>query len=255
MSAYPAKRVEIARICPPGGSGLSVLCLPHAGGSAEWYSCWREASLSLGVGLSAVRYPGHIGLFSAPFADSIEQLASLVVARLGDDLGGTVLFGHSMGALAAYECARQAQEKGLAFEQVHLSGSRAPCCPVASPRAGLPDALLVGSIGELDPTAPNALESPEIADALLPVLRSDLRIGEGYRREPQAAAGLLHVHVATEDPEFSPQDVEGWRPYARDGIVKHVHRGDHFYLRDAGEGVISTFLEARSLANRQGGCE
>lgn len=227
------------------GNGFQrIVCLPHAGGSASWFHAWKNVAKRMNVTLEAVQYPGHAGLLSCNCAQSIEHLASLVNVELADEGDDVILFGHSMGALVAFEAAFQAERQGARYRGLHLSASRPPCLPCESIRSGLVDEMLIEEIGALDPLFPNALECREIADLFLPIVRDDFRMAERYRCQRSLGVWDIDVHCGRGDTEFSLEEAHSWCLHTEGAVRVHEYPGGHFYLRDRGVQMFEIFIES-----------
>ncbi|MYV60886.1 MFS transporter, partial [Streptomyces sp. SID4931] len=108
---------------------FSLVCLPFAGGGAGFYRAWPK-DRTAEVRVVALQLPGREERFGdAPFTD-----VRVAARRMVQDLrhrvpadGPVALFGHSLGAVLAYEMARELEEQGAA-ELCHLfvSGSPGP---------------------------------------------------------------------------------------------------------------------------------
>ena len=107
----------------PGG--VPLFCFPHAGGAASYFHPW-SASLAPGIEVLAVQYPGREDRAAEPCVTNITDLADQIYAALGSSLPGTfAFFGHSMGAILAFEVARRiAREQGLGPAHLFVSGLR-----------------------------------------------------------------------------------------------------------------------------------
>src|SRR6266849_6378940 len=93
-----------------GGSGATVrlVCLPYAGGGASIYRSWPDG-LPASIAVWPVELPGRETRFVEPVYTDLGTLASdlaEVLAPATRDLP-LALFGHSMGALLAFEVARR----------------------------------------------------------------------------------------------------------------------------------------------------
>ncbi|MER5387223.1 alpha/beta fold hydrolase, partial [Streptomyces sp. NPDC002688] len=103
-----------------------LLCLPHAGGSASFYHPLARR-LGADVETLAVQYPGRQDRRTEEPVTDIGRLAGHVVAALdAEDDRPLALFGHSMGAVVAFETARQLSAAGRPPAVLIVSGRRAP---------------------------------------------------------------------------------------------------------------------------------
>src|SRR5438067_10623016 len=90
-----------------------LVCFAHSGGSARSFADW-PASLPAGWGLWAAELPGHGTRQAEPLvrdvADVVPQLASAIEPLLDRP---TILLGHSLGAILAFEVARALQRHAM----------------------------------------------------------------------------------------------------------------------------------------------
>ncbi|WP_138796198.1 thioesterase II family protein, partial [Escherichia coli] len=103
-----------------------LVCFPHAGGSAAYFHGVSRA-LSPAVDVLAVQYPGRQDRRHEPLIDSIDGLAARVREELAPWTDRPLaLFGHSMGAMVAFEVALRLTADGAAPSVLFASGRRAP---------------------------------------------------------------------------------------------------------------------------------
>ena len=104
-----AAAVQSNPALPFGGmntSRLRLFCFPHAGGGASVFRKWR-GRVGDGADVAAVLYPGRENRRSEPFARSVQELVQSLLTSLRPALQGEfVFFGHSMGAVVAFELIR-----------------------------------------------------------------------------------------------------------------------------------------------------
>ncbi|MEU1941401.1 thioesterase II family protein [Streptomyces sp. NPDC056697] len=112
---------------PAPQSTVRLACLPYAGGSASFFFPVAKA-LHPSVEVLALQYPGRQNRFHEPRIDNIPEFADQIFAALRHlDDKPLALFGHSMGAVLAYEVALRMQDAGMpAPVRVFASGRRAP---------------------------------------------------------------------------------------------------------------------------------
>lgn len=214
----------------PESSSMRVVVLPHAGGSASYFRNWSPIAEALGMELCAVQYPGHEELFTSARASSLDELAEAVVTMISDQANRTVLFGHSMGGLLAHRVAQFLTAEDNPPLALHVSATRAPDQPVTAPRHELDDRALVTSIGEMSPGEKNPLEDEDLASVLLDQVRHEMRLAETHHCTPTPLSVPITLHLATEDPDFTIDDVLPWERFTTQGTRLHTYPGHHFYL-------------------------
>ncbi|WP_162793733.1 thioesterase II family protein [Streptomyces paludis] len=207
-----------------------LVCFPHSGGTAAAYRDWSSA-MPAGTQLLAVQYPGLADRIREAPAGLITEIASCVGAELSLlDPARCVLFGHSLGALAAYETARVLQAVGRPAHGLVVSGSLAPgqAHGGAMHRAG--DAELWSILRDFGGIDPSIADDQELRDLLLPPLRAYIELTETYR--PAAGPEPLHCqvrcHYNTGDPLMDPARVEPWAAVTTGRTGVRVRPGGHF---------------------------
>ena len=101
---------------------------PHAGGSASFYVPFSKA-FSTEMKRVAVQYPGAQGGHGQTAIPSIHELADniyRILASAPESDGPVAFFGHSMGALVAFEVARRFESAGNPITALFVSACTAP---------------------------------------------------------------------------------------------------------------------------------
>src|SRR5262245_32711610 len=116
---------------PDPRARLRLFCFPSAGGGASAYAPWAEL-LPAGVELCRVQLPGRESRFVEPAAGSLDELLPRVHAALRPFFDVPFsLFGHSMGALLAFELTLRLRAAGERLPaSLYPSGHRAPHMPL-----------------------------------------------------------------------------------------------------------------------------
>ncbi|MGH3823291.1 MAG: thioesterase II family protein [Pseudonocardiaceae bacterium] len=230
--------VQISR--PRPSARLRLICLPPAGGGASRYRDW-PAHLPDDVEVVPVQLPGRENRFNEPPIESMKQLVGLLAEGLASYLTRPfALFGHSMGALIAFELIRRLRPSGVVPVHLFASGYRAPHLPSRSPDwHTLPDPEFIAKIESLGGIPPELLADSECLDAMLPTLRSDCTLTETYVYRPQA---LLSCPVSAfgglRDEEVFPEDVQAWSRHTTGSFRAHLLPGDHFFINSARQDVL-----------------
>lgn len=223
----------LRRLRPWPQAGRRVIAFPHAGGAASFYGAWA-ADLPAGVELAAVQYPGRADRLDEPAIDRMDHLAGgAAEAVLGLADRPFVLFGHSMGALVAYEVALRVQRQaGALLAGLVVSGERGPALLLPGDRHLWSDRRLWEEVRRLNGTDDRVLEHDELAQLIVPRLRCDYRLIETYR--PRLAELLdcpVLALVGDRDTELTVEEARAWREATRASFELQVFPGgDHFYL-------------------------
>lgn len=187
-----------------------------------------------GVDVRAVELPGRgTRAREAPLTNLpalVGQVAEAIEARAGRPFA---FFGHSMGALIAFEVARcLRREHGI--EPVHLfvSGREAPHVAGAEPSYhALPDDALVQVLRDLKGTPDEVLENGELMQMLLPLLRADFALVESYRYSVDAPLRCaITAYGGTNDATVRTERLEAWREQTTGPFTLRMIEGDHFFL-------------------------
>jgi medium-chain acyl-[acyl-carrier-protein] hydrolase len=218
---------------PRPQASVQLLCLAHAGGGASTYHGW-SAQLRPQIEVGAVQLPGHETRMSEPLMTSlgqlVENLAEAVVPRLDRPYA---LYGHSLGALIAFELARALRGRGQPLPR-HLivSGRPAPHLPVDDlPVAGAGDAEFVDVIAERYGGIPDAVRAePELMALFVPVLRADLLLAQKYLyREEEPLACPLSAFGGLADTTVGAEAGAAWGTHTSQSFSFERLPGGHFF--------------------------
>jgi surfactin synthase thioesterase subunit len=205
------------------------MCFPHAGGSASAYLRLAR-SLAPGIEVLAVQYPGRQDRRAEPCPDSIEGLTDDLFAAVRHRVdASTALFGHSMGAVLAFELARRLERDA----GVRCSRFRDDSAPAAS------DASMLAEMRTLGGTDLRVLQDEELLIAALPALRADYRAIGAYRAADDAVVGCpVTVLVGDADPRTSLDDARAWSAHTTAESEVLTFSGGHFFLDAHHDAVV-----------------
>jgi medium-chain acyl-[acyl-carrier-protein] hydrolase len=232
----------------PADSGAAprLFCFPHAGGGPSFFRLWC-AALHPEIAVRRVLLPGREWRLEEPpfrsIADLIEPLCAALEPYLVQPYA---FFGHSMGAVVAYEVARRfsgADTAGPAC--LIVSGRRGPGL-VSNHRqlSGLPDDEFLSEVARLGGMPPEVLNEPELVTMLLPALRADYELAETYQPLPgHDLACPVVAYLGASDPETDYQGVLCWREVTTGEFTMRVFRGDHFYLKGGRPDILNAVRE------------
>lgn len=230
----------------PFGTGadaqVRLLCLPHAGAGAGVYGAWGRG-LPKAIAACAVQPPGRERRRAEPPVTTVAEIAR----RLAPEIVAMVrppyaIFGHSMGALCAFEVSREIRRlHGPLPVHLFVAGRRAPSIPmISSELAGLSVDELAVLLRRLGGTPEDILESPEILGLLQPLLAADFAVNEVYRYRAGPRLPIpITAFASTHDQFASLDQVAGWQDETEAGYTQLVLAGNHFAIFDNAPTVLA----------------
>jgi surfactin synthase thioesterase subunit len=238
------KNVWVASYHKPNPrAAVRLFCFPYAGGGASVFAGWMSR-LSPDIEVCPVQLPGRENRLSDPPLTSAGEAARLAVEALAPYFDMPfAFFGHSLGALVAYESA-QALRRAGGPQPRHLiiSARRAPQLPPDSETTWqLPDADFRRRLEELDGTPKEVLQHEELLALILPLLRADFRLAESYTHP--AGNEPLDCPVAAfggrQDTDITEDELAAWRGVTRGGFSLKMLDGGHFFIHSHAAELMS----------------
>jgi medium-chain acyl-[acyl-carrier-protein] hydrolase len=232
-----------------GGGGepvLRLVCFPHAGGGASSFNGWRQL-LPETVDLLRVQLPGREDNYSRPPFDRTTELVPALVPHLESLFDRPVAFyGHSLGAIAAFEAIRELRRRGRPLPAVlFVSGRRAPQLPLSHPPYCLaPEEQLLEYLRAMGGTPEVVLSKPRWRDHLFPMLRADLKVSDLYSYTPEQPLPCpIYFFAGADDSFLKRHEWEGWGAQTTAEFHLRVLRGGHFFDRDEQATMVGDIVE------------
>ncbi|CAM5498288.1 MULTISPECIES: thioesterase II family protein [Streptomyces] len=243
------------RFHPSPEADISLVCLPHAGGTASFYLPLSELLPST-VEALVVQYPGRQDRLREPCVESVPEMARAVfdVLKPLAVKRPVALFGHSMGAGVGFELAMLLErELGTTPLALFASARSAPSLQRGRTIHRLDDAGLVAELRRLSGTDTQILDEPELLQLALPSIRSDYKASETYQTEPGTALRCDIVALTGEaDDHVSVEEAASWREHTTGGFDLRVFPGGHFYLADHGTAVAAAITDTLCAPRARG---
>lgn len=232
---------------------VRLFCLPYAGAGASVFRAWSDL-LAPEIELCAIQLPGRE---DRTREERYTRMAPLVDA-LAEQLAGELdrpfaIFGHSMGAVIAYELACVFRRARLP-DPAHLfvSGRRGPQLPHRhEPVHHLDEPQFVARLRRLNGTPEEVFQHPELLAYMIPTLRADFAICEtyAYRSEP-ALACPVSAFGGLADTEVSQDDLKAWSVVTAGPFRTEFFPGDHFFLHSCRTSLLATLANDLARMDR-----
>lgn len=231
-----------------------LICLPYAGGNAHIFQPWLQL-LGGRMELIAPVLPGRGARMLQTPLSSVQDLVTWLQRELGDALTGDFsLWGHSMGAMLAYELARAQMDQALPQPRhLFVSGRLPPHLPRRRDQYHLADdSALTARLTGLGGMSPEVLADADLMEMLLPTLRADVTVCETYVWAPDRIPLQVPITVigGDRDPEVPLGDLSAWRDCSQGDVRVIPLAGHHFFLHDQ-VNTIADILEKTLLAMSQ----
>jgi surfactin synthase thioesterase subunit len=211
----------------------TLYCFPHAGGAAGEYARWSE--YLPGLRTVAVQPPGRAHNLGERAFTAMPDLVREIVAGVRFT-PPFALFGHSLGALVAFEVA-----KALGPAPVRLFVSSCQPPPLggrAEPLHLLDDSALQAEIEWLWGPLPAATSSDqELRSAALACYRADLQVLETYEHVPGSRLSCPITAIAGAGEPAGGAWMAGWREHTDGAFESRTRPGGHFHTRDDLDGL------------------
>jgi len=213
-------------------ANVRLFCFPYAGGGDFIFHSWQQ-SLPDTIEVCPVQLPGRGLRITEPPCTEINKLIKAAGEALAPCLDKPfALFGHSMGALIAFELARHLRgEYGAQPVHLFVSGR---CCPqtISGPLdSKLFDSELPELLRRNNGTPEEVLDNSELMELVAPVLRADVVLCNSYVYVPQPPFRFpLTAFGGFADSGVPRSYMEGWREHTTGPFVLRMVPGDHFFV-------------------------
>lgn len=215
-------------------ASVTLLCLGAAGSGGSQFLAWNR-QLPPWLRVVAVQLPGRESRYREPPLTDLAALSDALAAAIAAArLERFAFFGHSFGALLAYETTRALRRNGAA-QPCHLcvAGRDAPHLPLGYVKTyHLPEAEFIEVLHRHGAFDERILASMDLLRFFLPVIRADLEMNTEYvhRFEPP-----LHLPITAlrgiDDRVCVIERLRRWSELTLCRVDTHECEGDHFFFR------------------------
>ncbi|MDX6502451.1 MAG: hypothetical protein QOG23_5715 [Blastocatellia bacterium] len=233
MTSAPSANQWLAHPRPNPEAKLRLFCFPYAGGGTTSFQFWSK-SLPRTIEVCPVQLAGR--------GNRVRESPAMRLLPLVEDLAAGLVpfldkpfafFGHSMGAMIAFELTRFLRREGEALPaHLFLSGSSAPQYPVPKRHIyDLPERELLEELRRLNGTPKEVLDNPELMQLMLPIIRADFAVCQTYIAPEELPLDCpVTVFGGLQDVDVTREGLSAWREQTTGAFSLWMLQGDHFFL-------------------------
>ncbi len=234
----------VVRPDPKPNACAKLFCFHSAGSGASMFRSWT-CLLPAQVELCIIQLPGRESRYCIPRFDRLPPLLDALLAYLEPWLDRPFFFfGHSLGALIAFETSRRLLAQRISPLSLFVAAHRAPDLPPKRPPlAQASDSVLIEALRELQGIPEAVFENGELLQLLLPIIRDDFKIAESYHfNVSQQLSCPISVFGGSDDPWVNEAALDAWRTHTSGAFIRRSFPGRHFFLNTVQKDVLCAML-------------
>ncbi len=224
---------------------MKLFCIPYAGGNEKAYREWNPDK---NIEVIPLKLRGRSDqLMQRPYSslrEAAEDCFIQIMDRVDDE--PYAIFGHSMGAMIAYELYSVIRDCfGKMPEVMFLSGVNEPAYRYKGKSLDkISDEELMRYMVKLG-SIPKEYSQNMILQNYIQTFRNDLKLLEDWKF--QKSENLIKCDVvvicAKNDPVVSISGAKKWEKYTSDSFKFYKVKGNHFYFMSGTEELFSILKE------------
>lgn len=243
----------VIRPKPLSDPAARLFLFHHAGGSHLLYRGWAE-HFPQDWELCLIEAPGRGHLQAHPLIDACDRLVDYVHNAIAPLLDRPfALFGHSMGALIAYQLTRRLHDEGEPLPTwLGVSAYGAPRVEASTddrPHLMSNDELRAW-LRNVGGSTPQLLDNDAVWPTFAPVFRSDFKLLDTWapRHDPQPLPIPLSVFGGRRDKLTGEDRLLSLQAFTTRFRGLAMYEGDHFYVMDHGQPLAAAITAATRSA-------
>jgi len=226
---------------------VKVFFIPYAGASTTAYYSWKRL-FPENYDICLPELAGRGERSKTPFYKNVDEavidLSEAISSCVGTDR--YVIFGHSMGALFAYEVYHRFLENNQPLpEHMFFSGRKPPDMEMPGRFVYKYDDIKLLNAVSYYGGVTEAMRDPDVMKYYLPIIRADFTMLGKHAFRPKAEKIRCGVSVLYGDQDYSTPwfDVEHWEEHTQNGCRIYKIHGDHFFINQETPEVVKIMID------------
>ncbi len=213
---------------------IDLFCLHFAGGNKYSYRAFVLNAPSH-INVIPLEAPGRGARLGETLLTDIHQLAEDYYRQVQPKLSEKpyAIYGHSMGALAAFLLARKLRNNGHNLPvHLFLTGTSGPSSPTRNEtkRHLLDRDAFLEEIKALGGMPPEILENKEMLEYFEPILRNDFMVSENYKYKEDMPLQIPFTVATGTEEDMEEDEILAWQRESTETVDFRRFDGDHFFI-------------------------
>jgi len=227
---------------------IRLFCFPNAGGGVSTLYNWLRP-MPAGVQVCPIQLPGRENRRAETPFTRLLPLAAEIADVLAPEIDGQyaagqyALFGHSLGAIVAFEAVRALRKRGAPPPRhLFVAARKAPAVgdPVLGVREMPEDELIASVVSRYNAIPEAILADKELLALFLPVLRADLEMMDTYQFVEEAPLDCPISAFGGRDDLGNPEtQLERWSSFTTKAFRLRMYPGGHFFPRTSPQAFVA----------------
>jgi surfactin synthase thioesterase subunit len=221
---------------------MNLFCFPYAGSTALKYIIWNTY-LKSSIKLIPVELAGRGSRISESFyknmSEAVHDIYSNIKHHFNDE--PYAFFGHSMGAIIAYELAIKIRENKLPLPRhIFFSGRKSPDVIRNDEKKYhlMEEDTFEREIIELGGTSSIFFQDKELRELLLPILKQDLKIAETHEFNKMLEPFEFNISILLgKDEDLIAEQCDSWKHHTKGICTIYYFNGGHFFILNHSEEI------------------
>lgn len=214
---------------------------PCACANATFFRSWL-GKVDPFIDFLPIQLPGRGLRFGEPCIENIADLVPALVSALLPFLDKPfTFFGHSLGALIAYECAMLLQEQEMPEPlRLVVAAYHAPQVDRADETYhNLPDDIFKEKLKKLGGMPQEVFENEELMQLILPIGRSDFKLHETYTYLHRYQLNCPIIALGGDEDEYvSKALINRWSELTSNSFKQIIFKGGHHFISEHMDAIL-----------------
>ncbi|PSR19681.1 putative thioesterase [filamentous cyanobacterium CCP3] len=252
MKCASEKSPWLSCYSPKADADFRLLCFPYAGAGASVFRPWSEAA-GPALEVQGIQLPGREYRLREPLLTDVSSVVDALIPDIVNLLDKPFsIFGHSLGALIAFEFTRKLQRLSLPLPQrLFVSARQAPQIPLRGQKTHLlPESHLMEELRHYAGTPEVVLQDNGLMSILLPIIRADLAMNETYDYTPASQLPCpISAFAGLKDTKVSVSSVEAWADQTSQDFEVYYFSGNHFFIKQDYPSILNFIRQGFAQAD------